>query len=482
MVFSIEDFDCFKFESNDSTDSKKSKGENNMRPQLLSGLLVLAMAAFPVAMSSANSGVFAQATQEAQSKQQYPGQRITAKQRQALERLGPDVSVEFDSQEIPYSLTGTLSPRLSYNDPAADAQAVLETLGAAFRRRPNDELTFKSMRKDRTGNTRVEMAQTYEGIPVFGGKLVVYLSQDAVIGISGYFAADLEVDTHPVLAKDDVAAIVQSRIQQEGRQLTSVLETGGPVIVVNDKNVGRLAFPVRVNYREEETGKSEELFVDAQDGVILDRQVIEQHQLGVEKVSSIAGPLPPQLMKNSSFEEAPVEITPGTWKDWEFTSISCPGGICVGPFESSSVLRDSSPFPPPNTGIYKAWLGGWGFQREDSVTQKVKLPFQDLFHPFSAVLGLSIFIDTDEIPGRPGSRAPGVDYMYVEILDSSKALLSTLGYYNSFYLRGGYIRQTANISRYMGKTIYVRFRSVENSSKQTSFVIDDVTVTLPPIF
>jgi hypothetical protein len=445
-----------------------------MRRQFLIALLTFAMAASQIVAISPSSNAAVETGQK-QSSKTIPGQRMTGNQRQALKMLGPDVSVELDDQEVPVLLKGTLSPRLHPNDPVAEAQFSLETLGATFRRRSDDGFTYSTTSNDRAGNTYIEMAQTYKGLPVIGQKFTVSLNSDEVIGISGSFVPDLKVKTRPAFTKEEVAVIAQSRLREEGRQDARVIETGDPVIFVDDAKAGHLAIPAQVTYSEAEISKSEEFFVDAHSGSILDRHPSEQK----ESISlmGVSGPVVPNYLVNPGFENQPTNgwTVQSAWTSGASTSPSC-STPTSGWFSSTADIITGG--QPIHGGSYKAWLGGWGSPRQDSVSQTITLP---PYNPFGgithATLSLWVTIATSEIrarPGVPGSGTGSADYMFVEVNGQS------LGYYNSFYTSGPFIQQSADLSSYLGKTITIRFRSCEDAGEQTSFYIDDLAVTVGP--
>jgi len=52
----------------------------------------------------------------------------------------------------------------------------------------------------------------------------------------------------------------------------------------------------------------------------------------------------------------------------------------------------------------------------------------------------------------------------------------TLATWSNLNAASGYVEHTADLSAYIGQTIQINFYGVEDSSNQTSFVIDDVSV------
>jgi aminopeptidase S len=63
----------------------------------------------------------------------------------------------------------------------------------------------------------------------------------------------------------------------------------------------------------------------------------------------------------------------------------------------------------------------------------------------------------------------------VQVVDGSTT--TTLATYSNLNRNTSYVQKTLNVLAYKGKTVTVRFLGQEDSSLQTSFVIDDVAVT-----
>jgi serine protease len=62
------------------------------------------------------------------------------------------------------------------------------------------------------------------------------------------------------------------------------------------------------------------------------------------------------------------------------------------------------------------------------------------------------------------------------VLNSSGTVLGTLATYSNLNKAAGYVQKSFDLSAYKGQTVRVRFYATEDSSLQTSFVIDDVSV------
>jgi hypothetical protein len=55
---------------------------------------------------------------------------------------------------------------------------------------------------------------------------------------------------------------------------------------------------------------------------------------------------------------------------------------------------------------------------------------------------------------------------------------TTVASYSNLNAATGYAQRTVNLSTYIGQTVAVSFTGTENSTKQTSFVLDDTTLTI----
>jgi hypothetical protein len=121
---------------------------------------------------------------------------------------------------------------------------------------------------------------------------------------------------------------------------------------------------------------------------------------------------------------------------------------------------------PARTGSYDAWLDGRGTTHTDTLSQQVALPSGCSTYQFSYYL----HIDTAE----PLTTA--YDKLSVQVLNSSGAVLGTIGSYSNENAANGYTQHTANLAAYAGQTVTVKFTGTEDSQKQTSFVVDDTAL------
>ncbi|MGC5321472.1 M28 family peptidase [Micromonospora arida] len=148
----------------------------------------------------------------------------------------------------------------------------------------------------------------------------------------------------------------------------------------------------------------------------------------------------------------------------------CAGGqvIANGGFESgttpwtasSGVITNSSS-KPARTGSYKAWLNGYGSTRTETLSQSVTVPAGCA----SYTLSFWTRIDTAET-----TTSTAYDKLTVRMGST------TLATYSNLNASSSYVQRTLNVAAYAGQTVTLTFTGTEDSSLQTSFVIDDVTL------
>ncbi len=129
------------------------------------------------------------------------------------------------------------------------------------------------------------------------------------------------------------------------------------------------------------------------------------------------------------------------------------------PWTASSGVVNSSTSQPARSGSWKAWLDGYGSSHSDSLSQTVSIP-----SGCKATLSFWLHIDTAE------SGSTAYDKLTVSVNGT------TLKTYSNVDAAAGYQQRTFDLSAYAGQTVTVKFTGTEDSSLQTSFVIDDTSV------
>ncbi|MBS0464709.1 MAG: PKD domain-containing protein, partial [Proteobacteria bacterium] len=154
-----------------------------------------------------------------------------------------------------------------------------------------------------------------------------------------------------------------------------------------------------------------------------------------------------QLLANTGFE------TTGSWTG--SSGIFCTNSTCSG--------------ETAHAGTGFTWLDGYGSTHTDTLSQAVTIPSTAT----TATVQYYLHIDTAET-----STTTGYDKLYVRLYSGS-TLVSTLATYSNLNANSGYTvhSNAINVSKYRGKSLTLKFTGSEDSSLQTSFVLDDVTLT-----
>ncbi|QFZ73192.1 M4 family peptidase [Streptomyces fagopyri] len=114
-----------------------------------------------------------------------------------------------------------------------------------------------------------------------------------------------------------------------------------------------------------------------------------------------------------------------------------------------------------HAGSYKAWLDGYGSTHTDTLSQSVTIPAG-----CKASFTFYLHIDTAET-----TTSTAYDKLTVT------AGSTTLASYSNLNKATGYAQKTFDLSSFAGSTVTLKFSGVEDSSLQTSFVVDDTAVT-----
>ncbi|HEY6045771.1 MAG TPA: hypothetical protein VIU65_04160 [Pyrinomonadaceae bacterium] len=70
------------------------------------------------------------------------------------------------------------------------------------------------------------------------------------------------------------------------------------------------------------------------------------------------------------------------------------------------------------------------------------------------------------------------DQLQIQLRNTSNTVLTTLATYSNLNANSTYVLKTFDISAFRGQTIRIYFLGTEDSSLQTSFVIDDTAVNV----
>jgi hypothetical protein len=144
-------------------------------------------------------------------------------------------------------------------------------------------------------------------------------------------------------------------------------------------------------------------------------------------------------------------------------------GTNTAPWTLTAGVINNSSAEPPHSGAWDAWLDGYGTNHTDTATQTVTIPSTAT----TATLSFWLHIDTAET-----TTTTAFDTLQVQVLNSSNTVLATLGTFSNLNHAAGYQQHTFSVIQFKGQTIKIRFVGTEDSSLQTSFVIDDTALNV----
>jgi hypothetical protein len=139
------------------------------------------------------------------------------------------------------------------------------------------------------------------------------------------------------------------------------------------------------------------------------------------------------------------------------------------PWTLTAGVLNNSAAEPPHSGSWDAWLDGYGTTHTDSARQTVSIPSTAT----SATLTFWLHIDTAET-----TTTTAFDTLRVQVLSTGGTVLATLGTFSNLNKAAGYSQKSFSMNSFIGQTVQIRFLGQEDSSLQTSFVIDDINLNV----
>jgi len=126
-----------------------------------------------------------------------------------------------------------------------------------------------------------------------------------------------------------------------------------------------------------------------------------------------------------------------------------------------AVIGQNGPSEPAHTGTWDAWLDGYGTTHTDTLSQSVTIPASCHNSTFSFWL----HIDTAET-----TTTTAFDKLTITANGTTLATFSNLNH------ASGYQQHSYSLASFAGQTVTLKFTGTEDSSLQTSFVVDDTAV------
>ena len=118
---------------------------------------------------------------------------------------------------------------------------------------------------------------------------------------------------------------------------------------------------------------------------------------------------------------------------------------------------------PTHSGTWDAWLDGYGTSHTDTLSHSITIPSGCSTY----TLAFYLHIDTSET-----TTSTAYDKLTVSLGSTTLATYSNLNH------ASGYVLHSFNVSGFAGQTVTLSFKGVEDSSLQTSFVVDDTSLNV----
>jgi len=141
----------------------------------------------------------------------------------------------------------------------------------------------------------------------------------------------------------------------------------------------------------------------------------------------------------------------------------------AAPWSATAGVIDGSASPAPHSGRFKAWLDGYGVSHVDDLFQTVTIPAGAC----SATLSFWLWITTAET-----TTVTAFDTLTVTVRNTAGTVLSTLATFSNLNRSATYVQRSFDVSAFKGQTVRIQFHGVEDSSLQTSFLVDDTALTV----
>jgi hypothetical protein len=135
----------------------------------------------------------------------------------------------------------------------------------------------------------------------------------------------------------------------------------------------------------------------------------------------------------------------------------------LAPWTGTATVLNNTSTEPPRTGSWDAWLDGHGTTHTDTLVQTVTLPSACTTY----ALAYWLHVDTAET-----TTSTKYDTLTVQVNGTTVASYSNLDH------NTGYAQHTVNLGSYAGQSVTVTFTGAEDYTQQTSFVLDDTSLTV----
>jgi hypothetical protein len=121
------------------------------------------------------------------------------------------------------------------------------------------------------------------------------------------------------------------------------------------------------------------------------------------------------------------------------------------------------------TGSWKAKFAGTGATRTDNLYQQIAIPST------AASVTLSFWL---QVTTAETTTSTAYDTLKLQVRNSGGTILATPLSYSNLNKGTGYVQRSVDLSAYKGQTVQIFFAGAEDSSLQTTFLVDDVALTV----
>ncbi|MFH1969399.1 MAG: M4 family metallopeptidase [Verrucomicrobiota bacterium] len=153
--------------------------------------------------------------------------------------------------------------------PEANAIAVLDNLsGIMGIREAQHEFAAKQAQGDTLGFRHVRADQTYQGLKVFGGEVIVHFNQEGIAyQVNGRYVPDIAVDVNPALAPAEALTLATADLAGLGMRGVAPLRQP-ELVVFAYKTAPRLAYALTLT-ADPQAANAWRYWIDAQDDRVL---------------------------------------------------------------------------------------------------------------------------------------------------------------------------------------------------------------------
>jgi len=212
-----------------------------------------------------------------------PQKQPTFAQKESVKSLG-EVEVDWDAKTgAPASIRGKDLAAINLGgrgmapgrkgDFAVDAVAVMDRLTKAFSlQNASEEFSVLKSEADQLGFHHVRLNQTWQGLRVVGGQLIVHFdSSGKAYEVNGRYVPGIAVETDPVIDEISAVTVAQNDLLQMGKPAGSLAGHVETVIYARDVSP-LLAYEFMLSYDDSDAGVGRwRYWVDAVSGGIINR-------------------------------------------------------------------------------------------------------------------------------------------------------------------------------------------------------------------